>query len=70
MDATYIENIMEEQLSREFQWEHCVIADKPAAKLYTTNSVGDEVELVFDYDSIRDALEGFEEYTSYLEEQE
>lgn len=68
MDTTnYVEGLGQENLvSREFQWEHCFAADEAAIKLYTTNSLGEDVELVFDLPALIAASEGFEEYVAYF----
>ena len=58
------------QFSREFQWEHCNVADTKAIKVYTTNTSGDDIEFVLDYDSMEDLMEGLEYYLGYLREKE
>lgn len=56
------------QFSREFQWEHCTLDGEKAIKLYTTNTFGDEVQLLLDGNAMRDLLEEIKEYLDYLEE--
>jgi len=68
----YMEEYTDEddQICQDFNWEHIIVEEEPAIKLYLTNAKGEYTQVIFNKHTLGDFMIGAADYLDYLTEDE